>query len=69
MSSQKRLIEIDLLSDAEENVPLKLPKKNEVVAHVEPSSSVSAAVIEQLMIGTYLLPHSITHSLTYLLPY
>ena len=69
MSSQKRLIEIDLLSDAEENVPLKLPKKNEVVAHVEPSSSVSAAVIEQLMIGTYLLTSSLNHSLTYLLPY
>ena len=69
MSAQKRLIEIDLLSDSEENIPLKLPKKNEVVAQVEPSSSVSAAVIEQLMIGTYLLTYLLTYALTHSLIY
>jgi hypothetical protein len=53
MSSQKRLIEIDLLSDSEEIVPVKLAKKSEELARVESTSSstVSASVLEQLMIG------------------
>lgn len=53
MTSQKRLIEIDLLSDSEEIVPVKLAKKSEELARVESTSSstVSASVLEQLMIG------------------
>ena len=74
MSSQKRLIEIDLLSDSEEIVPVKLAKKSEELARVESTSSstVSTSVLEQLMIGIRPLAcpinsliHLITHSLIY----
>ncbi len=73
MSSQKRLIEIDLLSDSEEIVPVKLAKKSEELARVESTSSstVSASVLEQLMIGIRPLEclinshiHLITYSLS-----
>ena len=77
MTSQKRLIEIDLLSDSEEIIPVKLAKKSEELARVESTSSstVSASVLEQLMIGIrplaclinsliYLTSHSLTYSLS-----